>query len=69
MEITIIAECFSASKGKSGSTITFANQVGQSERGPTARTAVSVQMPDGYAANEMEVGKEYEITIREVKKG
>jgi len=62
-KITIKCECFSANKHKSGSTIVFAHDVSTTEKGPAARTMISVNIPDGKASNDFEVGKEYVITI------
>ena len=62
-KLVIKAECFSANKNKSGSTIVFTRDVTTTEKGQAARTMISVNIPDAKATNDFEVGKEYVITI------
>ena len=62
----ITAECFSANKTKNGSTITFANNVQQTDKGIGSREAVNVVLPDPKTAGSFEPGKKYLISFSEI---
>lgn len=65
VKLSVKAECFSANKTKSGSTLIFAIDVQPTEKGQTARTLINFNLPDAKAANDYEVEKQYKITIEE----
>ena len=61
--LTIKAECISANKSKSNSTIVFAANIQNTEKGPAARTLINIGIPDPKAANDFETGETYTITV------
>lgn len=62
-KLTIKMECFSANKNKTGSTILFAKNIENTDKGPAAKTVVNLNVPDIKVAADFEPGKEYTITI------
>lgn len=62
---SIQIECFQANKNKNGSQVAFANNVQQTDKGPAARHAISVNVPDQKLAEQLTPGKKYTVTITE----
>jgi hypothetical protein len=64
--LTFKSQCFNAQKNQSGASLQFAKQIQQSDKGPTAREVIVVNVKDQKVADSFEVmGKEYTITITE----
>jgi len=58
-------ECFNSNKNKTGSTVTLAANVQQTDKGPATRTAVNILDPDLEIATNFKPGKKYTVTITE----
>ena len=64
--LTVKAECLTANKTKAGSQITLAVGVQQTQPGQaTAKTVVSINVPDQSAADSFTPGKTYTVTVSE----